>query len=93
MTYTVKMTATFRKDYKLAIRRNLPVEKLDWAVKQLAAGNVLPPQFHDHALSGNWTGFRECHITPDWLLLYYYVNNICVLTLARTGTHADIFWK
>ena len=93
MGYTVHMTAAFRRDYKLAIRRGLPIEKLDEVIRQLAAGVTLDEQYHDHALSGNFIGFRECHVAPNWLLVYYYTMGVCVLTLARTGTHSDIFGR
>ena len=51
----------------------------------------MPPVNRDHELSGNWVGYRECHIQPDWLLIYYIENDVLVLTLARTGTHSDLF--
>ena len=59
----------------------------------LANGETLPEKYHDHSLSGNWIGHRECHIQPDWLLVYYFEDDILVLTLARTGTHSDLFKK
>ncbi len=59
----------------------------------LAMGETLPAQNHDHDLSGNWTGHRECHILPDWLLIYRIEDDVLVLTLTRTGTHSDLFGK
>lgn len=91
--YTVKATSQFRKDYKLAMKRGLKIELLEAVVALLAAGIPLPEKNNDHALSGDWSGFRECHILPDWLLIYRIENNMLVLTLARAGTHSDLFEK
>jgi mRNA interferase YafQ len=60
-------------------------------VKILATAGELPVAYKDHALSGNWNGRRECHITPDWLLIYKISDDVLVLTLTRTGTHSDLF--
>lgn len=60
---------------------------------KLAGGEQLPEKNKDHALTGNWTGHRECHIQPDWLLVYRIENDLLILTLARTGTHSDLFGK
>jgi len=65
--------------------------RLDEIIAKLASGEVLDEQYRDHALSGNYIGHRECHIAPDWLLVYYKENDILVLTLARTGSHSDLF--
>ncbi|MEG1911959.1 MAG: type II toxin-antitoxin system YafQ family toxin, partial [Cloacibacillus sp.] len=59
----------------------------------LTSGEPVPPQHKDHALTGNFNGYRECHIQPDWLLLYFIENDILVLTLSRTGSHAELFNK
>ncbi len=67
------------------------MECLDRVITMLATGEQLDASYHDHALCGNYSGHRECHIAPDWLLVYYTENDILVLTLARTGTHSDIF--
>ncbi len=91
--YTVKITTQFRKDYKLAIRRGRKVELLDAVISALAMGEALPESNRDHALTGNWVGYRECHIQPDWLLVYRLDADILVLTLTRTGTHSDLFGK
>lgn len=91
--YTVKVTGTFKKDYKQAIKRKLPIELLEDIIAKLANGESLPEKNRDHALSGNWNGYRECHILPDWLLVYRIENDVLVLTLARTGTHSDLFGK
>lgn len=58
---------------------------------KLANGEVLAPKHKDYPLSGDWVGHRECHIQPDWLLVYRYDNDVLVLTLSRTGTHSDLF--
>ena len=91
--YTVKPTAQFRKDYKLAIKRGLKIDLLEDVVTALAMGEALPEKHKDHALSGNWVGHRECHILPDWLLVYRMEDDVLVLTLTRTGTHSDLFGK
>lgn len=91
--YTVKFTNQFKKDYKLAKRRGKKMELLNSVIELLANGEVLPENYYDHSLSGNRVGHRECHIQPDWLLVYYFENDILVLTLARTGSHSDLFSK
>ena len=91
MKYTVKLTSQFKKDYKNAIKRHLPIELLDEIIKALANGEVLPEKNRDHPLSGNWKGHRECHIQPDWLLIYRIEDDILILTLSATGTHSDLF--
>lgn len=91
--YTVKFTNQFKKDYKLAKRRGKKMELLNSVIELLANGEALPEKYLDHSLSGNWVGHRECHIQPDWLLVYYFEDDILVLTLARTGSHSDLFSK
>ncbi len=91
--YTVKPTTAFRKDYKLAMTRGLKIEHLESVIDILATGNALPESTKDRELSGNWKRHRECHIQPDWLLLYRIENEVLVLTLSRTGTHRDLFGK
>ena len=91
--YTVKFTSQFKKDYKLAIKRGLKIDLLDNVVRTLAAGEELSEKNKDHALTGNWLGHRECHILPDWLLIYRIEDDVLVLTLARTGTHSDLLGK
>ena len=91
--YIVKPTTQFRKDYKLAIKRRLKIDLLEDVVAALAMGEPLPDTNKDHALTGNWVGHRECHIQPDWLLIYRIEDDVLVLTLARTGTHSDLFGK
>ena len=91
--YIVKLTTQFKKDFKLAMKRGLKMKLLDDVIARLALGETLPEKNKDHALSGDWVGFRECHILPDWLLIYRIENDILVLTLTRTGTHSDLFGK
>lgn len=89
--YEIKHTTQFKKDYKLAKRRGLNLSLLKDVISKLANGEVLEARYRDHALSGNWSGHRECHIQPDWLLIYRIEDGILVLTLSRTGTHSDLF--
>ena len=91
--YTVKPTTQFKKDYKRAMKRGLKIELLEKVVELLAMGEALPEKNRDHELSGNWVGHRECHIQPDWLLVYRIEDDVLVLTLTRTGTHSDLFGK
>ncbi len=91
--YTVKPTTQFKKDYKLAMRRGLDVGLLEDVIADLAMGNPLPEKNRDHSLSGNWAGHRECHVLPDWLLVYRIDDGVLVLTLSRTGSHSDLFGK
>lgn len=89
--YEIKNTTQFKKDYKLARRRGLNMDLLKDVVTRFANGEPLDPRHKDHPLSGEWSGHRECHIQPDWLLIYRYENDILVLALTRTGTHSDLF--
>jgi mRNA interferase YafQ len=93
VTYSVRHTAAFKRDYKLAIRRNLPIDKLQAVVAKLQNGEELPAANRDHALTGPWANHRECHIAPNWLLIYQIYANVLVLELTRTGTHSDLFGK
>ena len=72
-------------------RRGLDISLLKSIVTKLANGESLDPKYKDHPLTGNWIGHRECHIQSDWLLVYRYEDDVLVLTLARTGTHSDLF--
>ena len=89
--YEIKNTTQFKKDYKLAKRRGLDINLLKGIITKLANGEVLAPKHKDHPRSGDWVGHRECHIQPDWLLVYRYDNDVLVITLSRTGTHSDLF--
>ncbi|MDO4787994.1 MAG: type II toxin-antitoxin system YafQ family toxin [Johnsonella sp.] len=91
--YDIIWTSRFKKDYKLAIKRHLEIELLDDIIRKLANGEQLPEKNKDHSLTGNRVGYRECHIQPDWLLIYRIENDLLILTLVRTGTHSDLFGK
>jgi mRNA interferase YafQ len=91
MKRDVVWTSKFKKDYKLAEKRGLPIILLDDCIRMLAAGGELPPKYRDHDLLGNWRGHRECHIQGDWVLIYHIKNNDLILVLSRTGTHSDVF--
>lgn len=91
--YAVKFTTQFKKDYKAAVKRSYGIELLDEIISKLANGEALAEKHRDHNLTGNWSGFRECCILPDWLLIYRVENDVLVLTLTRTGTHSDLFGK
>ncbi len=89
--YAVKPTSRFQKDLKKAQKRGLNLELLAEVIKKLAAGEELPPRNRDHALIGDYSGCRECHIQPDWLLMYEVEQEELFLYLIRTGTHSDLF--
>lgn len=90
MKYKIETTSSFKKDLKRILKRNLKISLLQEVVVLLQEGKNLPQKFHDHLLSGNWKNHRECHILPDWLLIYRIEKDILVLTLTRTGTHSDL---
>ena len=84
---------SFKKDYKTIKKRGYNIKKLEKVIDILANEMQLPEQYKDHNLSGNYKGYRECHIEPDWLLIYKIHNDILTLTLVHTGTHSDLFRK
>jgi len=86
---TIIYTNQFKKDFKLIQKQNKDLERLKTVIAKLAAGEVLDEKFRDHALQGNYAGTRDCHINPDWLLIYAIVGN--ELRLVRTGSHAELF--
>jgi addiction module toxin, relE/stbE family len=86
----IKLTGQFKKDLKRIEKRRYDLSLLTNVVNALACGEKLASRYRDHALTGNFKGYRECHIAPDWLLIYFIRNNQLVLTLSRTGTHADL---
>lgn len=88
--YEVILTTRFHRDFKLIVKRGYKIELLHDIVARLAAGEQLSGQNRDHPLRGNWKGYRECHVEPDWLLVYKIERNRLVLVLARTGTHSDL---
>ena len=82
---TIRQTSKFKKDFRTAMRRGCDPVVFEYVVNELAE------KYHDHQLSGNYIGFRECHLAPDWLLIYVIDKGQLVLTLSRTGTHSDLF--
>ena len=93
MKYEVKFTSQFKKDLKLAKKQNKDLDKLFEVVNILADGGTLDARYRDHELSGNYQGTRECHIEPDWLLVYEIRDEVLVLMLYRLGTHSELFKK
>lgn len=91
MKYEIKFTNRFKKDIKIAKKQNKDLDKLFYVIEQLANGRTLEPKYRDHALTGNYKGTRECHIEPDWLLIYEIIDEILVLSLQRVGSHSELF--
>lgn len=91
MKYTVLLSAKFKKDYKLVLKRGYNMKLLQTVINTLTIGDVLASKYKDHALSGRYAGYRECHVTPDWLLVYKIEKELLVLALTRTGSHSDLF--
>lgn len=89
--YNIVATTRFKKDLKAVIKRGYDTRLLEQVVSLLASGEELPEKNRDHALAGNYAGCRECHITPDWLLIYEIDNGELILYLTRTGSHSDLF--
>lgn len=83
-------TAKFRRDYKRCKRRGLDMQLLETVLDTLQREEPLDAKYHDHQLSGKYNKFRECHIQPDWLLIYHVDGDALVLTASRTGTHSDL---
>lgn len=88
---SLKTTSKFRKDYKRIKRRGYQLILLEEVIQTLLEGASLDPKHLDHPLTGNYTGFRECHIEPDWLLIYKIEAGQLLLIASRTGTHSDLF--
>lgn len=86
---TITQTSQFKKDIKRLVKRRKDLGKLKEMVGWLVNGGSLPPKHRDHALTGDWTGWRDCHIAPDWLLIYKLLPE--ELVLGRTGSHSDLF--
>lgn len=82
---------SFKKDYKRIKKRGRDTDKLKYVVEQLSNEKSLEDKYRDHELTGNYKGFRECHIESDWLLIYKVENDELVLVLSRTGIHSDLF--
>ena len=87
----IRYSSRFRKDFKTIVKRGYDVKLFEAVLNLLVQEKVLPQKYLDHPLAGNYAGHRECHITPDWLLIYKIEKEILTLSLTRTGTHSDLF--
>jgi mRNA interferase YafQ len=85
------MTGQFKRDLKRIQKRSLELELLKNVIRLLLEEQTLDEKYRDHALTGSYRGFRECHIQPDWLLIYAIDHNELILTASRTGSHSDLF--
>lgn len=91
MKYDAQFTNQFKKDLKLAKKRNKNLDRLFEVIETLANGRALDAKYKDHGLTGNYKGTRECHVEPDWLLIYEIRGDVLVLMLYRLGTHSELF--
>ena len=91
MKYKIIPTNKFRKDLKREEKRGRDLQLIKAVIRCIAEGNGLDPKYRDHALTRNFSGYRECHILPDWLLIYRVTESDLILTLTRTGSHSDLF--
>lgn len=91
MRYKVVMSSRFSRDLKILARRGYDLNNIKFVVEELANGKKLDPKYKDHQLQGDYTGKRECHILPDWLLIYEIRDEELLLYLVRTGSHSDLF--
>lgn len=91
MKYEVRFTGQFKKDLKLSQKQGKDVDKLFAVVERLANGEPLDDKYRDHTLTGDYKGCRECHIEPDWLLVYEIFDDVLVLLLNRVGSHSELF--
>lgn len=89
--WTPAYTKQFKKDYKRSLKRGLPEFEIEAVMRKLLLGQALEPRHRDHILKGTYQGFGECHIRPDWLLIYLKDKSTETLTFVRTGTHSDLF--
>lgn len=87
----ISITAAFKKDLKKAKKQKRDIDLLNKVVDTLASGEVLDDKYRDHSLSGNYEGFRECHVSNDWLLIYKIKGDVLVLVLSRIGSHSELF--
>ena len=88
---TIRYEKSFKKDYKRIKRRGYDPFLMEEVIDLLVWEKPLPEKYKDHWLTGDYVGFRECHITPDWLLVYQIKDDELILVLSRTGTHSDLF--
>lgn len=88
-----EFTGQFKRDYKLAVKRGCDPEKLEKVIRLLCEEKPLDDKYHDHILinSKNYKNMRECHIEPDWILIYQVIRERLILRLIRTGSHSDLF--
>ena len=93
MKYDLQFTSQFKKDLKLAKKQNKDLGKLFEVIEILANGETLDAKYKDHSLTGNYRGTRECHVEPDWLLIYEIRGDVLVLMLYRLGSHSELFKK
>ena len=91
MPLKIRQTTRFRRDIRRLTRQGYDLAKLETVIRVLVAQEPLAEKYRDHALIGNWGGYRDCHIQPDWLLIYRIIDD--ELQLARTGSHAELFGK
>ena len=91
--YKIEFTNEMKRNAKLMKKRGKDMTKLTKVLELLSTGQLLPPQYDDHQLTGNLKDFRECHIEPNWLLMYQIHDDVLVLTATGTGTHSDLFGK
>ena len=91
--YSILYANKFKRNRRALIKSGYDIGKLALTIDALASGEVMPPRFKDHALKGNYIGFRECHVdgAGDWLLIYKKQEDILVLVLTATGTHTELF--
>lgn len=87
----IRYSSQFKKDYKAIVKRGYDTKLFEEVLRILVQNKSLPQKYLDHQLVGNYSGHRECHITPDWLLIYKIEKDILTLSLTRTGTHSDLF--
>ena len=91
MIRTINQTSRFRKEYRKAMRRGYDPALFEFVLNKIINEHQLPEKYRDHALTGKYSGFRECHIQQDWLLIYLIGKDVLTLTLIRTDTHPDLF--
>lgn len=89
--YTIEMSSRYKKELRKMLRRGADESKIIYVIDILASGEMLPQSYKDHQLHGKFEGLRECHVTPDWVLVYRIDGDKLILALTRTGTHSDIF--
>ncbi len=91
MKYEIKFTSQFKKDLKQAKKQQKNIDKLFFVIEQISNGIPLEEKYRDHNLNGDYKNCRECHIEPDWLLIYEIIDDVLVLVLTRLGSHSDLF--